>query len=96
MGDRKYVSVVYSLIFFVYSSSIGWFGSGPGLAIASSCSVNGLDGPGFAFGAFGPCAATSRRRQRGQQHTQRQTLHGKGHSHAQTSAPGIVLVSAAA
>jgi hypothetical protein len=30
---------VYSLIFFVYSSSIGWFGLRPGLAFARSVSV---------------------------------------------------------
>jgi hypothetical protein len=35
-GERKKVSVVYSLIFFVYSSSIGWLGSLPGLAVASA------------------------------------------------------------
>src|SRR5512135_3290216 len=38
-GERKNFSVVYSLIFLVYSSSIGWFGPRPGRAIAKSASV---------------------------------------------------------
>ena len=79
MGDRKYVSVVYSLIFFVYSSSMGWFGSGPGLAIASSCSVIGFDRTS-AWRLAARLGGTTHYRQRGQQHTQRQTLHDKGHA----------------
>ena len=44
---------MYFLIFFVYSSSIGWFGSRPGFAFARSASVGAL--PGFGFG-FACCA----------------------------------------
>src|SRR5215204_7213350 len=49
-GDRKNGSVVYSLIFLVYSSSIGWLGSRPGFAVARSTD------PDLAFG-FVVCAA---------------------------------------
>src|SRR6185312_8596407 len=51
-GERKNVSVVYSLIFLVYSSSIGWLGSRPGLAVAGSWSVSAFDDFGL-----GCCAA---------------------------------------
>src|SRR6185503_15510072 len=47
-GERKNVSVVYSLIFLVYSSSIGWLGSRPGLAVPRSWSVSGFDDFGLA------------------------------------------------
>ena len=42
---------MYSLIFFVYSSSIGWVASRPGLAIASALSGAEDDGPAL------PCVA---------------------------------------
>ena len=51
-GERKKLSVVYSLIFFVYSSSIGWLGYRPGLAVASADSVDA----GATAAAF-PCGA---------------------------------------
>ncbi len=50
-GERKKVSVVYSLIFFVYSSSMGWPGSRPGLAVASSASVSFAGLACFAWSA---------------------------------------------
>src|SRR5512137_66938 len=48
-GDRKKVSVVYSLIFFVYSSSIGWVARRPGLAVASAAPPAGADCPAPAW-----------------------------------------------
>jgi hypothetical protein len=56
----KKVSVVYFLSPFVYSSSIGWFGSRPGLAVARSVLVSAFGLPlplPFDFG-FACCAAT--------------------------------------
>src|SRR4029078_9830537 len=47
-GERKNVSVVYSLIFLVYSSSIGWVGSRARLGVARSWSVSGFDDFGLA------------------------------------------------